>query len=222
MDSKRFKAAAAISLVGGGLAIVLQYLVTPLKGGNASATEMLQTVAAHRTAMGWAVALDFALLLALPAMLFLGVLARMATSKLGASATVLLFFPLLISVPPVIGFDALAYFASAGSDQGAMAALVDSWQGSAFFAVGLIPYILCQLVGSVMLTFALMRAKTVPTWVAVGIGVWPFLATAGIAFGVSALAVLGYLTLLVTWTVCAVNLVRPGLQMAQGTVAVTS
>ncbi len=222
MDSTRYKVAGGVSLVGGGLAIVLQYLVTPLKDGNTDAAGMLATVAAHRTAMGWAVALDFAVLLALPAMLFLGALARMGTSKLAAAGVVLLFFPLLISLPPVFGFDALAYFASSGADPAAMASLVDAWQSSAYFAVGLIPYIVCQLVGSVMLAVALARAGSVPRWVAIGIAVWPFLSTAGIAFNLPVLAVVGYVVLLATWTVSAVSLVRPGVGVAARPAAVAS
>ncbi len=214
MDSKRYRVAGAVSLIGGGVAVLLQYLVTPLKGGDLQGKELLQMVAEHRTAMGWTVALDFALLLAVPAMLFLGALGRMGTSKLAATAAVLLFFPLLMSVPTVIGFDALAYFASAGPDQAAMASLVDAWQGSTFFAVGLIPYIVCQLAGSVMLAIALVRAGTVPTWVAIGIGVWPFLATAGIALGISLVAAVGYLILLFSWTASAVSLARPGVAFA--------
>lgn len=84
MVPTRYTLAGMISLIGGGLAIVAQYLVTPLNGGNPTTPELLDTVAAHHTAMAWTLALDVPLLLAAPAMLFVGALARMRTSRLEA------------------------------------------------------------------------------------------------------------------------------------------
>jgi len=208
MAFTRYTAAGTVSLVGGGAAIVLQYLVSPLSGGDLTSAEVLEEVAANRTAMAWALVFDVPLLLAVPAMLFVGALARMRTSRLAAAATALLFFPLLMSLPPVVGFDGLAYFAAAEPDRASMVHLVDSWQGSAWFAVGLVPYILCQLVGSVLMAIALVKARTVPTWAAVAVGVWPFLATAGIALGASPVAITGYVVLLAGWTACAMSLHR--------------
>lgn len=208
MVGTRYRAAGAVCLIGGGLAIVAQYLVTPLSGGDLTSAELLETASAHHTAMGWALALDVPLLLAAPAMLFVGALALMRTSRLAAAATVLLFFPLLMSLPPVVGFDGLVYLASAEPERAAMVQLVEAWQGSSWFAVGLFPYLLCQLVGSVMMMIALLRAGTVPTWAAVAVGVWPFLTTAGIALGARPVAVVGYVVLLAGWTACALNLGR--------------
>jgi hypothetical protein len=85
MTSTRYTVAGVVSLVGGGLAILLQYLVTPLSDGNVEGAELLDTVAAHHTAMGWALALDVPMLLAAPAVLFIGGLAGMRTSKLAGS-----------------------------------------------------------------------------------------------------------------------------------------
>jgi hypothetical protein len=58
MTSTRYTVAAVVSLVGGGLAILLQYLVTPLSDGDLDGAELLDRVAAHHTAMGWALVLD--------------------------------------------------------------------------------------------------------------------------------------------------------------------
>jgi hypothetical protein len=157
MTSTRYTVAGVVSLVGGGLAILLQYLVTPLSDGNVEGAELLDTVAAHHTAMGWALALDVPMLLAAPAVLFIGGLAGMRTSKLAAAATVLLFFPMLMSLPPVVGFDGLAYFAAAEPNRTAMVHLVETWQSSAYFAIGLFPYVVCQVVGSVMMAVAPSR-----------------------------------------------------------------
>lgn len=208
MQSTRYTVAGVVSLVGGGVAILSQYLITPLKGADVATAELLDKAAAHHTAMGGALALDVPLLLAAPAMLFIGALAGMRTSRFAAVATGLLFFPLLMSLPPVVGFDGLVYFAAAQPDRGAMTQLVDSWQGSAYFAVGLFPYILCQLIGSVMMAVALLRVRTVPRWTAVAVGAWPFLTTAGIVLGATAVAVVGYAVLLACWSACATSIVR--------------
>ena len=210
MQSSRYTIAAVVSLVGGGVAIVAQYALSPVNGADAGAADLLDRVAAHHTAMGWALALDVPALLAVPAILFIGALGSMRTSRLAAVAAALLFFPLLMSLPPVFGFDGLVYFASVAPDRAAMVSLVETWQGSAYFAVGLIPYVVCQFVGSVMMAAALLRAGTVPRWVAAAVGVWPFVATAGIVTGATVLGLAGYVVLLTGWSGAAVSVVRAG------------
>ena len=203
MVSTRYTVAGVVSLVGGGAAILAQYLVTPLSGGDLGSSKLLDKVAAHHTQMAWTLVLDVPLLLAVPAMLFVGALAGMRTSRLAAVGTALLFFPLLLSLPPIVGFDGLAYIAAAEPDRAAMVHLVDSWQGSTWWAVGLYPYVVCQLIGSVLLATALVRAASVPRWAAVAVGAWPFLATVGLAVDARPLAAIGYAVLLAGWTGCA-------------------
>jgi hypothetical protein len=204
----RYKLAGAVSLVVGGLATVVQFLVTPLSSGNLSGTELVATVTRHHTAMGWALALDLPLLLAAPAYLFLGSLAGARTSRLASTATAFLFFPFVVSCPPVFGFDGFAFLAGADPNKEAMAHLATSWQHSAWWAVGLFPYVLLQLAGSIMLGIAFLRFKPVPSWVAIGTMLWPVLAAVGIESGVRAIAVGGYSVLFATWSACAVALVR--------------
>jgi hypothetical protein len=204
----RYKVVGAISLVVGGLAIVLQFLITPLSGGEMKGTELVAKVTQHHTAMGWALALDLPLLLAAPAFLFLGSLAGARRSKLASIATGFLFFPFVVSCPPVFGFDGFAFLAGAEPNKAAMAHLADSWQNSAWWAIGLLPYVLLQIVGSIMLGIAFLRSKPVPTWVAFGTMVWPVLEVVGILSGVRAIAVAGYVLLFATWTACAAALLR--------------
>jgi hypothetical protein len=205
---RRYRAVGAICLVVGGLAIVVQYLVTPLNSGEMKGTELVATVTQHHTAMGWALALDIPLLLAAPAFLFLGSLAGARTSKLASIATGFLFFPFVLSCPPVFGFDGFAFLAGAEPNKAAMAHLADAWQNSAWWAIGLLPYILLQIVGSIMLGIAFLRSKPVPSWVAIGTMLWPVLEVVGILSGVRAIAVAGYALLFVTWTACATALLR--------------
>lgn len=204
----RYTAAGVISLVAGGLAVLLQYIVTPLSGGSMTGTELVAKVTEHHTAMAWALALDPLVLLAAPAFLFIGYLAHARTSVLASIATAALFFPFVVSLPPAFGLDALAFFAGTEPNPEAMAHLVDSWQDSAWFVLGLVPYVVLQVVGSILMGIALFRAKTVPTWVAAATGAWPLLAVAGQAGGVRAFGIAGYALLFAAWAGCALSMLR--------------
>jgi len=202
-----YKVAGAIALVVGGAAALLQTIVTPLTGEMTGA-ELVATVTEHRTAMGWALALDFPVLLAAPSFLFIGHLAQARTSLLASIATVFLFFPFVLSLPAVGGLDGLAFLAGAEPDKAAVAGLVDSWEGSTWFVLSLLPYLLLQIVGAILMAIALVRAGTVPSWAAIATGVWPLLGVAGQMSGVRILSIIGYALLFLTWAVFATILVR--------------
>ncbi len=202
----RYQVAGAVSLVVGGAAVLLQYIVTPLSG-EMTGTELVAKVTEHHSAMGWAVALDFPVLLAAPAFLFVGHLAHARTSVLASIATAFLFFPFVLSLPALGGLDGLALLAGSEPDKAAMAHLVDSWENSAWFALSLLPYLLLQVVGAILMAIALFKAKTAPSWVAVATGVWPLLGVVGQESGVRAVGIIGYAVLFVTWTVLAISLV---------------
>ena len=204
---RRYELVGALALFVGGAAVLLQYIVTPLSG-NMTGAEIVATVTEHRTAMGWALALDFPVLLAVPAFLFIGHLAHARTSVLASIGTALLFFPFVLSLPAIFGLDGLAFLASAEPDKAAMAQLLDSWLGSTWFAMSLLPYLLLQIVAGILLAVALLRAKSVPSWVAIGTGAWPLLAVVGQASGVRVIAVIGYAILFLTWAVFAMLLVH--------------
>ncbi len=208
MNSMRYKVAGAFSLGVGGASVLVQYIVTPLSNGNMTGKETVVAVTHHHTAMGLALVLDFPTLLALPAVLFIGGLARARTSVLASVAAAALFLALLEAVPQLFGLDGLAFLAATEPDKAAMAHLIDSWQNSAWFAAGLFPYLLLQIVGSILMAIALYRAKTVPTWVAASTAIWPLLGVVGEGGAGRGIAIAGYALLFVTWTSCAVNLVR--------------
>ncbi len=203
----RYQIVGAISLVVGGAAVLLQIIITPLLG-DLTAAEMLAKVSEHHAAMAWTLALDFPVLLAAPAFLFIGHLAGSRTSALASTAGAFLFFPFVASLPALMGLDGLTFFASAQPDQVAMVNLVDSWQNSAWFAVGLFPYVLLQAVGAILMAVALVRARTVPTWAAVATGLWPILGIVGQLSGVRAISIVGYGVLFATWVVFAMSLSR--------------
>ncbi|HEY5185717.1 MAG TPA: hypothetical protein VIM19_12595 [Actinomycetes bacterium] len=204
---RRYELVGAFALFVGGAAVVLQYLVTPVSGSMGGA-ELLATVTEHRTAMGWALALDFPVLLAAPAFLFIGYLAQARTSVLASIATAFLFFPFVVSLPAIFGLDGLAFLASEEPNQVAMVHLLDSWQGSTWFALSVLPYVLLQIVGGILLAIALRRVTSVPSWVALATGAWPLFAVAGQESGVRVIAVIGYALLFATWAVFAMLLLR--------------
>ena len=208
MNSTRYKVAGAITLVVGGAATLLQYIVTPLSNGNMTGAETVTAVTAHHTAMTVTLVLDSPNLLALPAVLFIGGLARARRSLLASIATVLLFLPTLLVVPQLFGLDGLAFLAGSEPDKAAMAHLIDSWQNSTWFAAGLFPYLLFEIVGSILMAVALFRARSVPRCVAATTGIWPVLGVLGQGGAGRAVAIAGYALLFVTWTACAVSLVR--------------
>jgi len=203
----RYRAVGAITLVVGGAAVLLQYVVTPLSGDMTSKGLVAQ-VTEHHTAMGWALALDFPVMLAAPAFLYIGHLAQARTSTLASVATAFLFFPFVLSLPAVMGLDGLAFLAGSEPEKASMTQLVDSWTSSAWFAFSLLPYLLLQVIGAILMAVALLRTRTVPGWVAVGTGVWPLLAIAGQESGVQVIGVIGYAVLFATWVCFAMNLVR--------------
>lgn len=205
----RYRAVGAITLVVGGAAVVLQYVVTPLSG-DLTAKELVAQVTENHAAMGWALALDFPVMLAAPAFLFIGHLAQARTSTLASVATAFLFFPFVLSLPATMGLDGVAFLAGSEPNKGAMTHLVDSWMSSAWFAFSLLPYLLLQVIGAILIAVALLKTRTVPRWVAVGTGVWPLLGIAGQESGVRIIGVIGYTLLFATWVYLAMSLVRGG------------
>jgi hypothetical protein len=194
--------------VVGGAAVLLQYVITPLSNGNMTGAQIVRAVTAHHQAMGVALALDTPVLLSLPAVLFIGWLARARSSILGSLATATLFLSFLVVVPQLFGLDGLIFLAGHDPDKAAMARLIDSWQNSAWFAAGLFPYLLLEIVGSILMAVALRRAKSVPLWVALSTAVWPLLITVGEGGSLRVVAIAGCALQLVTWVGCAFCLVR--------------
>jgi hypothetical protein len=208
VEPKRYKVAGIVSLVVGGAAVLLQYVITPLSNGNMTGAEIVHAVTVHHTAMGVALALDTPVLLSLPAVLFIGWLARARSSVLASVATALLFLSFLVVVPQLFGLDGLIYLAGSEPNKAAMAHLVDSWQNSAWFAAGLFPYLLLEIVGSILLAVALHRARTVPLWVVISTAVWPLLMTVGEGGSLRAVAIAGCALQFVTWVAYAICLSR--------------
>ena len=134
MTSSRSRVSVAMfCLVVGPLAVVAQYLVTPVPGGDASVAETLDAAARHRTAMQWGLVLDVPLILVVPALFFAGLLAGAATSRLAAIATALVTVPSIAALI-LLAQDALLYVAAQQPDHAAAVALVEGFVDNAFVA----------------------------------------------------------------------------------------
>ncbi len=204
--SKRYTVAGVVCLVGGSLAVLVQWLLTPVDA-TLSTPALLRTVAEHHTAMGWALLLDVPILLVIPAVLFAGRLAGTGSSRLADVATALCFVPMLGSVV-LLAFDALVFEASTQADRPAAASLVKAFQDNAFVGGLTVVYLVTHLVAFPLLAVALRRAHAVPLWAAIALGVWPALEMGGYAAGLKIVATLGYACLVVGYAACAARLVE--------------
>lgn len=206
--SRRYAWSGALCLVGGALAVLVQWLLTPVDA-SLEASELLAQVADHHTAMGWALALDVPILLVIPAVLFAGHLAGSRTSVLAGIATAICFVPMLGSVV-LLAFDALVYEAATQPDRGAAARLVDDFQNNAFVGGLTVFYLLTHVIGFILLAVALYRARAVPVWACVAVAVWPLLELGGYAAGTKVVVAVGYGALLLGYAACAAVLLREG------------
>ena len=204
--SKPFQVAGAASLVIGSLAVLVQYLVTPLSGQMKPA-EIVEKAVRHHHALGWALALDVPAMLVIPAVLFVGYLAGSRTSTFAGVATALCLVPAIGGVV-LFANDAVVFEAAKLSDRAAATAMVDGYANNAMIGGVTLVYLLSHLVGFPMLAFALRRTAAVPVWVAVALGLWPFLEMAGYAADTKAVAAVAYTLLAVGYVMCAVSLVR--------------
>ena len=208
MMSSRGRVSAAVAcLVLGPLAMFVQFVVTPVPGGDASVAETLSAVAAHRTGMAWALALDVPLLLTIPALFCAGLLAGAATSRLAAIATALVVLPSIAAVV-LLAQDALFYVAAVQADRGAGVALVQDFVDNPLIAFLTLGYLLVHLVAYPLLALALRRAGVLPRWLAVAFGSWPLLEVVGYGSGIKAIAIVGYFLQFAALAVCAAGLRR--------------
>jgi hypothetical protein len=206
MTSSRSRTRVAMfCLVVGPLAVFAQYVVTPVPGGDATVAETLDAVASHHTAMQWALALDVPLILVFPALLFAGLMAGAATSRLAAIATGLVVLP-SIAATVLVAQDALLYVAAQQPDRAAAVGLVQAFVDNAFVASTTFGYLAIHVVAYPLLALALRRARVLPTAMAVGFGAWPVIEVVGFATGVKPVASVGYFLLFAALTLCAARL----------------
>ena len=206
MTTSRWRVSAAVAcLVIGPVAMFVQFVVTPVPGGDASVADTLNTLAAHQTAMQWALVLDLPLLLVVPALLYAGLLAGAATERLAAIATALVVLPSIGAVV-LVGQDALLYVASQQPARGAAVALVQDFVDNPLIAFLTFGYLAAHAIAYPLLAVALRRARVLALWPAIGLGIWPLVEMAGYAAGARPVAAVGYFLQAVALGLCAAHL----------------
>jgi hypothetical protein len=200
-------------LLVGSVAQLLQYLVTPVSPTD-SVAEQVAHAAAHPTAMRVGLALDVPLILIIPAVLYVGLVAGAGRSRLAATGTLLTFLPALASEFLLAG-DTLIYEASRRPDRAAAVSLVKAYYDNGVLSGLVVLYLATHVVGFVLLAVALRRARALPSWAVLALGLAPVIEILGAASGAKPIGTAGYALLVVAFGACAARL--PRLRAAAGT-----
>jgi len=207
--TSRWTVTGVVCLVGASVGALVEYLVTPIGEGD-SASAQVAAAAAHLTRMRWAVVLDLPILLTIPALLYVGWLGGARTSRLATIGTGLTSAVALGAVGYLLALDPLLYAAALQPDRAAATGVVSDYLGNGLVTAVVVAYLAGHVVGFVLLAVALRRARVVPVWAAVAMGLWPLAEMAGGAAGARWLAEAGYGLLVVAFGACAAALVRSG------------
>jgi hypothetical protein len=207
--ASRLNVTGVVCLLGASVGSLVQYLVTPVAPGD-SASAQVAAAAAHPTRMVWAAVLDLPILLLIPALVYVAWLAGARSSWLAAIGTGVTFATALGAVGYLLALDPLLYAAAQQPQRGPAVDLVAGYLGTGLVTGVLVAYLGGHVVGFVLLAVALARARAVPVWAAVALGLWPVVEMAGAAAGVKWLAAAGYGLLVVAFGACAAALVRSG------------
>jgi hypothetical protein len=205
--SKLVRWTAGLSLLGASAGQLAQFLVSPLRQSDSPA-DQVAAVAAHLSQMRLAILLDLPILLMIPAVLYLGLVAGAATSRLARAGTVLTFATVL-GAGYLLAADIVVYAAAQQSDRPAATAVVSAFTGSGVFSGVAVFYLAGHVVGFALLGIAMYRDGGVPRWAAVALAVWPLFEMGGTAAGVTAIAAAGDALLLLACAAAFRALLRP-------------
>jgi hypothetical protein len=205
--ASRLNVTGVVCLLGASVGSLVQYAVSPIGEGD-SASAQVAAAAAHPTRMAWAAVLDLPILLLIPALVYVAWLARARSSWLAAIGTGLTFATALGAVGYLLALDPLLYAATRQPQRGPAADLVAGYLGTGLVTGAVIAYLAGHVIGFVLLAVAVTRARTVPVWAAIALGLWPVVEMAGGAAGLKWLAAAGYGLLVVAFGACAAALPR--------------
>jgi hypothetical protein len=157
-------------LVGGPLAAVVVRATVPASS-TASVARTVSDYAAHPGATRTVLIADAFVFLLVPAAVAAAGLAWRRAPVLALLAAITSFVG-WTAIMLLIAQDALVSVAGRPTYAGAQAsAIADAWSSETLVAVWLVAFIAGHIVGTVLLGAALWRARAVPRWAAVGIGV---------------------------------------------------
>jgi hypothetical protein len=206
--SSRVRAAAgAAALVISALGELIQFAIAPahISGGDAAA--QVAAVGGQHDRMQLGIWLDVLILAIIPAFLVLGELAGARRSRLAATGTAIGFIGSLFAGYLLANDVILAAASDAHGRPGALDVL-SAYESSGVVLLATVAGVLGSTVGLVLLGIALVRSRSVPTWVGVLVAATPLLSIAGEASGVEAVAVAAYALQLVAFAACAVAWLR--------------
>jgi putative effector of murein hydrolase LrgA (UPF0299 family) len=207
MWSKRDTALAVICLTVGSVGQLVQYLVTPLGAPDAPVADNVAKALAHPDAMAAAAWLDLTILFFLPALVVVAALAGARTSRLAWVAGLVAVGTTIVGIAYVLAPDVLY----AGAVQGGVTAqAVFAYTESPLVSTATPVFLVGHVLGLVLLAAALWRARAVPRWASVCLGLYPVLEIAGSALDVKPIGIVAYLLLVGAFGACAAALVRDG------------
>jgi hypothetical protein len=162
----------AASLVVGGAAVTVGSLFE-VTGDGDSVRRALAEIAAHQSDQRGLIVTDMVAVLMVPAMLYLMRLARKGSPRLAVSGGALAFAGWLAGLLGVGASDVLFYHAARAHDHAAAVSLLTAVTHDAATVVLLGVFLVCHLLGMLLLGVALWRSRAVPRWGAVLVGVAP-------------------------------------------------
>ncbi|WP_375386926.1 hypothetical protein [uncultured Amnibacterium sp.] len=193
----------AICLIVGPLGDLLWGVVSPV-GEAASAKASVAAILADPGADRAAVWLDLAILLLIPAALFVGRVLQASVRPLVGVGSGLLFLGSLLFTYS-LGNDVVLLAAS----QTDGAATAQAFAESGVVSLTTILAIVLQFVGVVLLGIAALRSRLIPVWAGVFLIAWNPVQVIGTVIGVKPVESLGDVLLLAAYAAVAVRLIRP-------------
>jgi hypothetical protein len=204
--SKLFTTAGIVSLVVGPVAVLVQYLFTPISGDLKTAA-LVEKAAQHHGAMRTALLLDIPAMLVIPAVLFVGYLVGSRTSTFAGVATGLCLVPAIGGVV-LFANDAVVYEATKLADRPSAVAMVHGYMNNVMIGTVTAIYLITHVIGFIMLAVALRRQRVVPVWAVVALAVWPIVEMVGYGVDTKAVTAIAYCLLVAAYAACATALVR--------------
>jgi hypothetical protein len=193
----------AICLIVGPLGEIFWSLLWP--GGSAApAKDNVAAIVADPSGASAGIWFDLAIILLIPAALFVGRALQSGVRVLAGVGTVLLFLGSLVFTYS-LGGDAVLL--SAAQHGGVTTA--QGYFDSPVVGVATLLGIALQFVGVVLLGISALRSRLIPIWAGILLIIWNPVQAVGTAAGVPALEAIGNVMLLAAYAACAVRLFRP-------------
>lgn len=180
---------------------------TLLESSSDSTAVQLQWTASHLAEARIGSLIGLGTLFIVPAMLYLMRLARRHSPKLAVAGGAISFAAWLAGLAGVASVSTVALYAAQQPDRAAAITLLDKLSGDPTMGVLTAVFVLGHLIGMLLLGIALYRARAVPRWAAILVGISPILHAGAMALSAAVDAGTFYL-LTIGMLGCAWRLLR--------------